>query len=247
MSYHQGSVWPLFTGWEAMAEYRAGQAVAGYQTTMQNAELTHAQDIGAVTELLSGEFFVPFGRSTSHQLWSSAMVITPLMRGLFGIDVDGLNHTIDVQPHLPADWGGAEVDRLRVGDSVVNLSYTREGMAMVMRIQQVSGTAVKFAADGGDMMRAPLPAFEVAIDHGLPLPGARTMQMKVLDETVDAHSLRIDLEGMAGTDEVLKLRRNDAAAHLQVDGADVMGDTLHVQFPEGSGYVSQGRDTALVA
>ena len=29
MSYHQGSVWPLFTGWAALAEYRAQPAARG--------------------------------------------------------------------------------------------------------------------------------------------------------------------------------------------------------------------------
>ncbi|MGA2806890.1 MAG: amylo-alpha-1,6-glucosidase [Terracidiphilus sp.] len=101
MSYHQGSVWPLFTGWAALAEYRANQPLAGYQMLMENANLTHAQDLGAVTELLSGDVFVPFGRSTSHQLWSSAMVITPTLRGLFGIDIDAQTKTITVNPHLP--------------------------------------------------------------------------------------------------------------------------------------------------
>ena len=42
-SYHQGSVWPLFTGWAALAEYRGGQPLAGYQLLMQNADLTRAQ------------------------------------------------------------------------------------------------------------------------------------------------------------------------------------------------------------
>jgi glycogen debranching enzyme len=241
MSYHQGSVWPLFTGWAAMAQYRSGHALAGYQSAMQNADLTNAQDIGAVTELLSGDFFVPFGRSTSHQLWSSAMVITPVMRGLFGIDVDGVQHTLTVTPHLPADWGQAAVDRLRVGDSVVNLLYKREGRAMVVQVQQVSGAAVRFAGtskDGG-VLRVPLPAFEVSIGHGLPLPGARTAQMKVLEEMTDAHSLRLELEGMAGSESVLRLRRNDGAARVQVEGAELQADTLHVHFPAGSGYVSQ--------
>ena len=239
MSYHQGSVWPLFTGWAAMAQYRAGHALAGYQSAMQNAELTDAQDIGAVTELLSGDFFVPFGRSTSHQLWSSAMVITPVMRGLFGIEVDGLNHTLTVTPQLPADWGEAEVSRLHVGESVVKLSYKREGAAMVVRIEQVSGAAVHFAGAGGDMLRVPLPAVEVSVGHGLPLPGARTAQMKVLDETMDAHSLRLELEGMGGSESLLQVRRNGSAVHLRVEGADLQVDTLHVHFPAGSGYVQQ--------
>jgi hypothetical protein len=208
---------------------------------MQNADLTNAQDLGAVTELLSGDFFVPFGRSTSHQLWSSAMVITPVMRGLFGIEVDGVQHALTVTPHLPADWGQAEVDRLHVGDSVVNVLYKREGRAMVVQIQRVSGAAVHFAGASKDagVLRVPLPAFEVSIGHGLPLPGARTEQMKVLEETADAHSLRLELEGMAGSESVLRLRRNDGAAQVKVEGAELQADTLHVHFPAGSGYVSQ--------
>jgi hypothetical protein len=60
-----------------------------------------------VTELLSGDFFVPFGRSTSHQMWSSAMVITPAVRGLFGLSFDAEHKSVIVDPHLPATWQGA--------------------------------------------------------------------------------------------------------------------------------------------
>ena len=116
MSYHQGSVWPLFTGWAALAEYRANQPLAGYQLLKENANLTHAQDLGSVTELLSGDFFVPFGRSTSHQLWSSAMVITPTLRGLFGISIDAQSKTITINPHLPATWDHATVKDLHIGN-----------------------------------------------------------------------------------------------------------------------------------
>ncbi|HUX45920.1 MAG TPA: hypothetical protein VMV57_14320, partial [Terracidiphilus sp.] len=121
MSYHQGSVWPLFTGWAALAEYRANQPLAGYQMLMENANLTRAQDLGAVTELLSGDFFVPFGRSTSHQLWSSAMVITPALRGLFGISINAQTKTITVNPHLPASWNSASLKHIAVGSNIVDL------------------------------------------------------------------------------------------------------------------------------
>jgi glycogen debranching enzyme len=126
MSYHQGSVWPLFTGWAALAEYRGNQPLAGYQLLMENANLTRAQDLGAVTELLSGDFFVPCGRSTSHQLWSSAMVITPTLRGLFGLDIDAQTKTITVNPHLPASWDSAEILNLQLGGGPSALYFTRK-------------------------------------------------------------------------------------------------------------------------
>jgi len=129
MSYHQGSVWPLFTGWAAMAEYRGGQPLAGFQLLMENANLTRAQDLGAVTELLSGDFYVPFGRSTSHQLWSSAMVITPILRSLFGISIDAGKKTITVNPRLPAGWDRAAVNNLPLGGSAkpMGIAVARHG------------------------------------------------------------------------------------------------------------------------
>ncbi len=105
ISYHQGSIWPLFTGWVSLAEYRAGRPLSGYAHLMQNANLTWAQDLGAVTELLSGDLFQALGRSSSHQMWSSAMVISPLVRGLLGLDWDALNRTLIVRPQLPATLG----------------------------------------------------------------------------------------------------------------------------------------------
>ena len=43
LSYHYGSVWPLFTGWTAMAAYRYGRPHVGFQALMANALLT---DVG---------------------------------------------------------------------------------------------------------------------------------------------------------------------------------------------------------
>ena len=126
MSYHQGSVWPLFTGWAALAEYRANQPLAGYQMLMENANLTWFEDLGSDTELLSGDFYVPFGRSTSHQLWSSAMVITPTLRGLFGISIDAQTKTITVNPHLPASWDHAEILNLPLRGETASLSFSRK-------------------------------------------------------------------------------------------------------------------------
>jgi hypothetical protein len=255
ISYHQGSVWPLFTGWTSIAEYRAGHALSGYVHLMQNADLTTAQDLGAVTELLSGAFFQPFGRSTSHQLWSSAMVITPALRGLFGVDVDGLSGSVHLDPHLPADWDQAAVERLHVGASVCSLDYQRQGQSLVVKVVTVSGPKVRLAsvvkdsrssADGSSIVFA-LPAVEVAVPHGLPLPGARTSQMKVLGETVEAHSLKLELEAEAGSVVELKVRRNESKLNLHVDGGTILSavdkgdglDRLVVKFAEGAGYRQQ--------
>ena len=257
ISYHQGSVWPLFTGWASVAEYRAGHPLSGYAHLMQNADLTTTQDPGAVTELLSGAFFQPFGRSTSHQLWSSAVVIIPILRGLFGIDVDGLSGSVWLNPQLPADWDNAEVQKLHVGEAVCTLEYKREAMGLIARVKTVSGKPVRLAtsvkeakvAVDGSSITFPLPPVEVAIPHGLPLQGARTAQVKVLTETRDSHSLKLNLEAAAGSVVQLAVRRNEPKVNLRAEGGTIISpkvagergdiDQVVVKFPEGTGYQHQ--------
>jgi hypothetical protein len=205
---------------------------------MQNADLTTAQDPGAVTELLSGDYFEPFGRSTSHQLWSSAMVITPVLRGLFGIEVNGLNHTVAVAPHLPAEWPEAAIKHLHVGDSTVDVTFKREGTSLVVSLRQLSGPKVSLGT-GNEILRLPLPAVEVGVTHGLPTRGSRTSQLKVLTEKFEARSLRLELEGVAGTDTMLNIRRNDPDARITAEGGEVTGEQLRVHFNAGTGYVTQ--------
>jgi glycogen debranching enzyme len=230
ISYHQGSVWPLFTGWLSLAEYRAGHALAGYAHLMQTADQTTTQDLGAVTELLSGAYFQPFGRSTTHQLWSSSMVVTPALRGLFGIEADALHKRIQLDPHLPADWNEATVRNLHVGSSVADLSYRREGEHLTVQLKMISGEPLRLATDARDATVAKdghsisfkLPAIELALPHGLPLPGARTAQPKVLAVNEDAHSLRLDLEAQGGTTVDFTLRRNAETHTLTADGATIV-------------------------
>jgi len=219
MSYHQGSVWPLFTGWGALAEYRGGQPLAGEQMLMQNVDLTWAQDPGAVTELLSGDFFVPFGRSTSHQLWSSAMVITPTLRGLFGISVDAATKTITANPHLPAGWGSARITNLHLGDQLVELDFSREKGGLHV-LAHTKGQAVHFRSDVANAklstshfreaeINIPLPPTEIELPtHALPVSGSRPGQVKILSADYGSRSLTIRAQGQAGSRYYLILHNN---------------------------------------
>ena len=224
LSYHQGSVWPLFTGWGALAEYRANQPLAGEQMLMQNVDLTWAQDPGSVTELLSGDFFVPFGRSTSHQLWSSAMVITPTLRGLFGISLDASTNTITVNPHLPATWEDARVSSLHLGNRTVTLNFYREKGKLRVTVADLDGKAeglyLRSEVPGTTSLQSdrnsvgiviPLPAIEVSIPTPvLPTPGSRSSQLKILSAEYSPRGLTIRAEGQPDTNAELVIRRNQA-------------------------------------
>ena len=247
ISYHQGSVWPLFTGWVSLAEYRAGRTLSGYAHLMQNAGLTWAQDLGAVTELLSGEFFQPLGRSSSHQIWSSAMVLTPALRGLFGLDWNAPHHTLRLAPNLPASWDSARLHNVPLGGARLDLEYLRQGGNL--RITASSSEPVTLCLVSQDTPRdrncsAPsaarhelslsLPPVEVEMPHELILPGAHTAQLKAIGERRTANSYEIDFEAPAESQYDLPLRLNRAGVVSST--GQISGNNLHIGFPGTHGY-----------
>jgi glycogen debranching enzyme len=249
ISYHQGSVWPLFTGWLAMAEYRGGHPLAGYAALMQNANLTWSQDPGSVTELLSGEFYQVLGRSTAHQLWSSAMVISPILRGLFGIEWDEPHHELRVTPHLPADWETATVRRIPFGEDHVDLTFQREeGLLLVTAVgvgaELHLSSRIPGAKAGVNALQIPLPAIEASTSNELPPFGAGTQQLKVLGEEYAGRSYTLRLAAPGGSTQSLRLRENAPRLQLHVEGA-IAGDvqagmrSFSVPFPAGTGYVEK--------
>lgn len=247
ISYHQGSVWPLFTGWVSVAEYRAGHSLSGYAHLMQNANLTWAQDLGDVTELLSGQFYQVLGRSTAHQLWSSAMVVSPALRGLFGIEWDAPANTLVVTPHLPAAWNGATIRRLPFGSKRIDLRFERRRGELIVQASdadvQLASRAHGALVKNGEL-HIPLPPVEVGIDEHLPEFGAETHQLKVLAESYGAHALTLRLSAPGDTEETLTVRENSPVPNLAAADAKLGSEqdgicSLRVQFPAGTGYVDK--------
>jgi hypothetical protein len=143
LSYHYGSVWPLFTGWSSMAAYRYGRPHVGYQALTANALLTFDGALGYVTELLSGDFNAPFGRSSHHQIWSEAMVVTPFVRGLLGVEVVASGRELRFAPQLPADWDRVSISNVGAGDGRYDLRLERGGgrMTITLGANAATGTA----------------------------------------------------------------------------------------------------------
>ena len=248
ISYHQGSVWPLFTGWVSVAEYRTGRTLSGYAHLMQNANLTWSQDLGDVTELLSGRFFQPLGRSTAHQLWSSAMVISPVVRGMLGLEWNLPDHALSVTPHLPAEWQDASVRNVPFGSGHADLKFTRRGSELLAEaLNAPPGMRLTSHAPGaraeGATLHIPLPDVEVSIASQLPAFGAETRQLKVLEQKAATHSYTLTLAGMGGESYQLLLRENAPNLHIRAEGV-ALGElenglrTATVVFPPAEGYAT---------
>jgi glycogen debranching enzyme len=82
--YHYGSVWPLFTGWASVGEYRYHQTQPAYANLRSNALLALDGSLGHVTEVSPGLLTL---RRVRHLIWSAAMVVSPLLRGIFGLAI----------------------------------------------------------------------------------------------------------------------------------------------------------------
>jgi len=139
--YHYGSVWPLFTGWASVAEYRYHRPQPAYDNLRANALLALDGSLGHVTEVLSGDYYQQLSTSSPHQIWSAAMVVSPLLRGMFGLAADANTSTVTFAPHLPADWNSLGIDNLRVGDNKIQLSYSRTAEGIFLQAGRGSGSA----------------------------------------------------------------------------------------------------------
>src|SRR5436853_3283220 len=123
--YHFGSVWPLFTGWASVGEYRYHRTLPAYSNLRANALLGLDGSLGHVTEVLSGDYYQPISTSSPHQIWSAAMVVSPVLRGMLGVDADAVNHRLTFAPHVPADWDHFSIRNLHVANSSIELGFRR--------------------------------------------------------------------------------------------------------------------------
>lgn len=134
--YHYGSVWPLFTGWAAVGEYRYHHAQSAYANLHSTALLMLDGALGHVTEVLSGDFYQPLSTSSPHQIWSAAMVVSPLLRGLFGLETDATTGHLRFAPHVPAEWNSFELHNIRVGGDTIDLRYKRTEDGITLEMQR---------------------------------------------------------------------------------------------------------------
>jgi hypothetical protein len=168
VGYHFGSVWPLFTGWASVAEYRYHRALPAFLNLRANAQLIFDGALGRATEVLSGNAYVPLATSSSHQIWSSAMIVSPMLRGMLGISVDAPDHKLTFAPHVPASWSDFSVGNLRVGNSTLTLAYHKTADALTLTVERSGSDNVELEFSPAFSPRAQLIDASV-IDSRAPL------------------------------------------------------------------------------
>jgi glycogen debranching enzyme len=197
--YHYGSVWPLFTGWAAVGEYRYHREFPAYTNLRSNALLGLDGALGHFTEVLSGDYYQSFATSSPHQIWSAAMVLSPMLRGMFGLTTDAEKHEITFAPHVPADWTTFAIHNVRVGGVEVDFQYRKTPGEISLEIKR-SGT--------GDCAIEFSPAFSLRTKVvGVALNG-KPVSFKLQPKEEDQH-LNLRLALSAETNNLVIRVKND--------------------------------------
>ncbi len=125
LNYNYGAVWPFLNSWVATAQFKHHFPLQGYNTLMATVRHTYDNQLGAINEVFSGSLHTWPQESVSHQGFSTAGVVLPLVRGLFGLEGDAIVKRVRFAPHFPADWLEVSVDNYRFGDAVLSFEYIR--------------------------------------------------------------------------------------------------------------------------
>jgi hypothetical protein len=176
--YHFGSVWPLFTGWASVGEYRYHRVLPAYANLRANALLALDGSLGHVTEVLSGDYYESLSTASPHQIWSAAMVVSPILRGLFGLETDAESHRIMLAPHAPADWPSFAIRNVHVGSVSADFQYRKTTDRVVLEIK---------SAGSGDCVVEFSPAFSLRTQVTSVEMNGRPMPFKLQPSGEDQH------------------------------------------------------------
>jgi len=60
------------------------------------------------------------------------MVISPILRGLFGLRIDAANHEVSLTPHVPADWTSFAIRDVHLGSIAIDFQYHKTADSIVL-------------------------------------------------------------------------------------------------------------------
>ncbi|HTO93673.1 MAG TPA: hypothetical protein VMM80_04855, partial [Bacteroidota bacterium] len=139
--YHEGSVWPLFTGWTALAAYAYGNSVQGFTLMSETMDVESHWAAGFVQEVLNGAVYAPSG-VCPHQCWSETAILHPGASGMIGWHPDATTMTAGLCPRFPVNWDRVRIRNLRVGGSTLDLSFERTTGLARYGLRLTSGSPV---------------------------------------------------------------------------------------------------------
>ena len=254
--YHFGSVWPLFTGWAGVGEYRYHRDLDAYLNLRANALLTLDGSLGHFTEVLNGSYYEPLAISTPQQIWSAAMVVSPILRGLFGLETNADSGEVTLKPHVPADWQSFAITNLQVGSAMLAVRFRKDanniwlettrsgagkctldfspGLSLRAHVEsgKLNGRAIPYRVEMSDADQHVLMRFEVPV-------GKSTLRLRLSDDF--ALSIATHLPQLGSTSQGLRIVSEAWTADrdgLNLDLAGVPGNVYEFKLLNPSQVLS---------
>ncbi len=187
LHYNNGAVWPFITGFVALAQYTYHNAAAGLFALRAIARTGFDHALGRNPEVLSGRLYKPLDTAVPQQFFATSMVLTPLIRGLLGIDVDAPNRRISIAPHLPPGWDSVAVDNVPLGDERISFVVRRSRADITLSLRRTNGSAAPLRVVFAPAL--PLGATVRVDNSGAPASGGGAGQPVTMQRTAgDVHA-----------------------------------------------------------
>ena len=221
LHYNNGAVWPFVTGWVATAQFRYGNPNAGWQALRAIANTTFDEARGANPEVLSGRVYKPLDTAVPQQFFATSMILTPLLRGMMGLEVDAPAGTLTVSPWVPPGQEQVTVKNLAVGGSrldllvtdIVRLSETSLLVSPSAGVTFSAPVKVRFAPPGVGVAEGVLQpgakslrlvlakprGWNVLLEKHATLIGERSTSPRIVAARVEGENYRLTVEALAGT------------------------------------------------
>lgn len=135
--YHEGTVWPLVTGWASWAHFLNCRPSDGYAELLKNIKLTYDFSLGYIPEILNGDKYEAGG--CPLQGWSEAMVILPIVKGMLGLQPNAIERKLEAQIHIPEEIGYLRLSNIKIGDSTWEMEWRGFAKKKILKIKKNDG------------------------------------------------------------------------------------------------------------
>ena len=134
------------TGAMARAEANYGRTSQAITYLNEVASQLTSEMPGSLPELSASAQYNPFEAFTSRanvmQAWSSYGVMWTVVNDLLGVTANVPDHAVAVVPEVPASWPSLSVSKLRVGNSDLAVTASRQSGSYRTRVSGARGVAL---------------------------------------------------------------------------------------------------------
>jgi glycogen debranching enzyme len=209
--YAHGSVSALHTADVAEAYWMAHRPETAFEIWRTLIPWFWLDSPGHMHEVLRGDVYYPQSESVPEQMWSSAGFLSAAVRGLFGLNINAVNRSLELAPHLPANWEHAALHNVKIGNS--KLSFVLD--------QSLDGLTVHIDNMGDPVHLLYSPAIPLGARDVTATADDKNIEVRVAAHLQDEHA-RVEFEVPRGKSEI-KLHYDDGVGIILPPSHPIVG------------------------